>query len=159
MNANRAKFIKADSDRHFGIAKELFSEYARDLGFDLEFQDFEEEIADLPFHYGPPDGCILLAFYEGAPAGCVALRKLEEGICEMKRLYVKPEFRGKGLGKTLSTMILDEAACAGYELMRLDTLASMKEAMALYRNLGFYEIEAYRFNPFDNAVFLEKKLI
>ena len=140
------------------IVKELFMEYARSLEFSLGFQDFEEEIAEMPGHYGPPDGCTLLAFCDDKPAGCVALRKLEEGTCEMKRLYVKPEFRGLGLGKTLSEMIIEETKLIGYKKMRLDTLANMKEAISIYRNLGFYDIESYRYNPFDHAVFLEKEL-
>lgn len=133
-------------------------EYAYSLEFNLGFQDFEEEIADMYGHYGPPGGCILLAFYSDKPAGCVALRNLEEGVCEMKRLYVKPEFRGSGIGKRLSEKIIEEAKRIGYEKMRLDTLASMKEAISIYRKLGFHDIEPYRYNPFNHAVFLEKKL-
>jgi len=158
MNRNRIKYLKAKSDRYLETARELFMEYARSLEFNLGFQDFEEETADMRRYYGAPDGCIILAFCDDKPAGCVALRKLEEGICEMKRLYVRPEFRGLGIGKTLSEMILEEASSIGYEKMRLDTLASMKRAISIYRKLGFYDIESYRYNPFEHAVFLEKKI-
>ena len=133
-------------------------EYARSLVFNLGFQDFEEEIADMRGHYGSPDGCILLAFYDDKRAGCVALRKLEEGICEMKRLYVRPEFRGLGIGTTLSEKIIDEAQLIGYDKMRLETLSSMTEAISIYRNTGFHDIEPYRYNPFQDAVFLEKNI-
>ncbi|UCE68113.1 MAG: GNAT family N-acetyltransferase [Candidatus Zixiibacteriota bacterium] len=148
----------AVSDEHLEITKEMFMEYAYSLEFNLGFQDFEEEIADMHGYYGPPDGCILLAFCDDEPAGCVALRKLEKGICEMKRLYVKPESRGSGIGKTLSEKIIDEAKRIGYKKMRLDTLASMKEAISIYRNMGFHDIEPYRYNPFRDAVFLEKNI-
>ena len=148
----------AESGEHLDAVKVLFMEYARSLQFSLGFQDLEEEIADLSGHYGPPDGCILLAFYDDVPVGCVALRKLDEGICEMKRLYVRPEFRGLGIGKMLSVLILEEANNIGYEKMRLDTLSSMSEANSIYRKLGFREIEPYRYNPFQHAVFLEKDI-
>ena len=94
MIQNNIKYLRAETDEHLEIIKEMFMEYARSLGFNIGFQDFEEEIAAMPGHYGPPDGCILLAFYDDKPAGCVVLRKLEEAICEMKRLYVRPEYRG-----------------------------------------------------------------
>jgi ribosomal protein S18 acetylase RimI-like enzyme len=158
MNKTKAKYLVAESDQRLDIVKELFMEYARSLEFNLGFQDFEEEIAEMPGHYGPPDGCILLALYDDVPAGCVALRKLEKGICEMKRLYVKPEFRGRGIGKRLSKMIIAEAKRIGYDKMRLDTLSSMTEANAIYRNLGFHDIEPYRYNPFNHAIFLEKDI-
>ncbi len=158
MTEKRIKYLVVESGEHLDAVKILFMEYARSLEFSLGFQDFEEEIADLPGHYGPPDGCILLAFYDDVPVACVALRKLEEGICEMKRLYVKPEFRRWGIGIALSKKIIDEAKRIGYEKMRLDTLSTMKEAISIYRKLGFRDIEPYRYNPFNHAVFLEKDL-
>ncbi|UCC78428.1 MAG: GNAT family N-acetyltransferase [Candidatus Zixiibacteriota bacterium] len=158
MNWNRTEYLMAESDDHLAIAKQLFMEYARSLEFNLGFQDFEEEIAEMPGQYGPPDGCILLAFCDDVPVGCVALRKLEERICEMKRLYVKPEFRRLGIGRTLSVKIIDEAKRLGYDKMRLDTLSTMKEAISIYRQLGFHNIEPYRYNPFEHAVFLEKDI-
>jgi len=158
MNKEDIKYLKAVSDEHLDIVKELFLEYAHSLEFSLGFQDFEEEIALMPGHYGPPDGCILLALVDDRPAGCVALRRLEEGICEMKRLYVRPEFRGRGIGKALSERIVAEAVKIGYVKIRLDTLRSMKEANSIYGGQGFHEIKPYRYNPFEQAVFLEKDL-
>lgn len=155
MAKKRTKYLVAESAEHLDAVKTLFMEYARSLEFSLGFQDFEEEISDMPGHYGPPDGCILLAFYDDVPVGCVGLRRLEEGVCEMKRLYVKPEFRGRGIGKYLSEMIIAEAKRIGYDKMRLDTLSSMTEANAIYGNLGFRDIEPYRYNPFEDAIFLE----
>jgi ribosomal protein S18 acetylase RimI-like enzyme len=158
MCQKKISYVRAGNDDHLEIAKEMFTEYARSLEFSLGFQDFEQELSDISAHYGPPHGCILLALCDRKPAGCVALRKLEEGVCEMKRLYVRPEYRGSGIGKTLSVKIIDEGKSLGYEKMRLDTLASMKEAISIYRDLGFYDIEPYCHNPFEKAVFLEKEL-
>jgi len=158
MNRVDIRFQRAESDEYLEIVKKLFLEYAHSLEFSLGFQDFEEEIARMPGHYGPPHGCILLALVDDRPAGCVALRRLEEGICEMKRLYVRPEFRGRGIGKALSEKIIEEAGKIGYVKIRLDTLRSMKEANSIYRDQGFHEIKPYRYNPFEQAVFLEKNL-
>jgi putative acetyltransferase len=138
--------------------RELFLEYADSLGFDLCFQGFQEELATLPGQYSRPGGRLLLASWNGAVAGCAGLRPLERGICEMKRLYVRPAFRGLSLGLTLAQRIIDEGREAGYHSMRLDSLPSMNAALALYRQLGFYEIPAYRENPVAGAVFLELPL-
>lgn len=156
--SKKTEYLKAESREQLEIARELFMEYARSLEFSLGFQDFEEEIAGMPGHYGPPAGCILLVFVGREPAGCVALRKLEEGICEMKRLYVRPGYRRRGIGRTLSEKIIEEARKIGYHKMRLDTLSSMKEAISIYREMGFYDIEPYRYNPFEHAVFLEMNI-
>ncbi len=135
--------------------RRLFLEYAAFLGVDLWFQGFEQELAELPGAYAPPNGRLLLAFVDGTPVGCVALRESEDGICEMKRLYVQPGFRGMGLGRRLAEVIIREAREIGYQKMRLDSLTSLKEAAALYRSLGFVEIPPYRFNPLPDAVFME----
>ena len=135
--------------------KLLFSEYASSLDFDLSFQNFDNELANLPGEYSLPSGAILLAYYEGSAAGCVAMRRLAEDVCEMKRLYVRPAFRGKKIGKALSVAIIDEARKRGYSRMRLDTVPSMKEAIQLYRSLGFKETYPYRYNPRAGAMFLE----
>jgi len=139
--------------------RQLFVEYAQSLGFSLCFQDFDQELNELPGRYAPPQGQLLLASVGVAAAGCVALRPLEEGVCEMKRLFVRRDFRGTGLGRLLATSIIEAAKEAGYSKMRLDTLASMKEATRLYQSLGFHPIAPYRDNPLDGALFLELDLI
>jgi ribosomal protein S18 acetylase RimI-like enzyme len=138
--------------------RELFREYADSLSFDLSFQDFEHELAGLPGSYAPPDGALLLAAEDGIAIGCIALRSLRPGICEMKRLYVRPAGRGRGVGARLVTALLSEARVRGYRSMRLDTVPGMDAAIALYRACGFREIEPYRPNPIPGALFLEKDL-
>jgi GNAT superfamily N-acetyltransferase len=140
-------------------ARELFLEYAQSLGMNLCFQNFEQELADLPGSYAPPDGRLLLAEHAVQLAGCVALHKWEDGICEMKRLYLRPAFRGKGLGRLLAEAIIAEARTIGYQRMRLDTIEPiMKDAVQMYRRLGFREIEAYRANPIVGAIYMELPL-
>ena len=151
--------MQAESSAHIAHARELFLEYAESLGFSLCFQSFDQELAGLPGDYAPPDGRLLLAECAGQQAGCVALHKLESGICEMKRLYLRPAFRGKGLGRMLAERIIAEARAIGYRRMRLDTVEPiMKNAVALYRQLGFREIAAYRSNPIAGAMYMELEL-
>ena len=149
--------VKTDKDLE--IVKSLFVEYADSLGFDLGFQDFQEELANLPGEYAPPKGCLLVAEYKDQPAGCVALRKLSDGVCEGKRLYVRPEFRGLRIGRKLMEAIIEEALKIGYTRIRGDTLASMKTAQALYASLGFKEIKPYCHNPIEGAKFIELELV
>jgi ribosomal protein S18 acetylase RimI-like enzyme len=138
--------------------RELFQEYAASLGVDLCFQGFDEELAGLPGMYVPPAGRLLLGRHAGEIAGCVALRPGGPGICEMKRLYVRPLYRGSGLGRLLAERIIHEGRHAGYTRMRLDSLPSMEPAIHLYRRLGFQPIAPYTTNPVEGAVFLELQL-
>jgi putative acetyltransferase len=142
-----------------GMVRLLFWEYAESLGFDLCFQGFEQEVADLPGRYAPPSGSLLLATAGGELAGCVALKKLGDGACEMKRLFVRSGHRGTGLGRALVERVIGEARRLGYQAIRLDTVPSvMGKAVALYRSLGFRDIPAYCFNPVPGALFMELPL-
>jgi len=165
------KFIQAQSPEQIEIARELFREYAAGLNLDLCFQNFDQEVTGLPGNYAPPAGRLLLAIEGGQVAGCIALRSLNtecqkpdrEGgrvsDCEMKRLYIRPEFRGQGLGRNLVTTLIDAARELGYKRMLLDTLpGKMDGAIALYRSLGFSEIAAYYNNPVKGALFMELAL-
>jgi ribosomal protein S18 acetylase RimI-like enzyme len=150
---------QAESPDQIEKARELFMEYAESLGFSLCFQNFEQELAGLPGDYAPPDGRLLLAEYRGQPAGCVALHRLGPGVCEMKRLYLRPQFRGRGLGRLQAEAIMAEARAIGYRKMRLDTVEPvMPNAVAMYRRLGFKEIEPYRPNPIAGALYMELDL-
>jgi GNAT superfamily N-acetyltransferase len=151
--------VQAESVAHVAQAQELFQEYAQALGVNLCFQNFEQELAGLPGHYAPPGGRLLLAEYDGQLAGCVALHKWEDGVCEMKRLYLRPSFRGKGLGRAMAETIIVEARSIGYQRMRLDTIEPlMKDAVEMYRKLGFREIAPYRPNPIAGAMYMELQL-
>jgi ribosomal protein S18 acetylase RimI-like enzyme len=138
--------------------RELFAEYGQSLGIDLSFQGFEEELASLPGKYTPPHGALIVARSDGTPCGCVALRRIDERVCEMKRLYVRPGNRGRRIGVGLVSRIIQTAKNRGYEAMRLDTLPSMASAVSLYRTFGFQEIEPYIYNPLPGALFMEKGL-
>ena len=140
-------------------ARALFLEYASSLGFSLCFQNFEQELAGLPGDYAPPQGRLLLARSQGELGGCVALHPLEPGVCEMKRLYVRPQHRGHGLGKALLDAALAEARAIGYRRMRLDTVEPvMQDAVRMYRARGFREIAPYRENPVEGAMYMELEL-
>jgi acetylglutamate kinase len=152
------QLIQATTVQHIDQVKELFCEYAAWLGIDLSFQGFADELAHMPGDYAPPEGCLLLALQAGAPAGCVALHKIEAGICEMKRLFVTPANRGKRLGRLLAKAIIAEARRIGYRKMRLDTIAQLKEATALYQSLGFQACAPYRYNPLEGAIYMELEL-
>lgn len=155
----RTVLSQATSAEEIGQARTLFLEYADSLGFSLCFQNFDQELKNLPGAYASPSGRLLLAHDSGVVAGCVALRKLEDAICEMKRLYVRPAYRGKGIGKLLVDRVIAEARAIGYESMRLDTVEStMKDAIALYRRIGFREIPAYCKNPIQGALYMELTL-
>jgi ribosomal protein S18 acetylase RimI-like enzyme len=152
-------FLQAETPQQIAQARELFLEYAQSLGFSLCFQNFDKELAGLPGEYAPPEGRLLLAEYEGQVAGCVALHKLKPGICEMKRLYLRPQFRGKGLGLVLAEQIIAEARQLAYRRMRLDTVEPvMQDAVAMYRKLGFKEIAPYCTNPIAGALYMELEL-
>jgi putative acetyltransferase len=136
------------------LVRELFREYAASLDRDLSFQDFERELAEVPDFYRT----ILLAELEGEVVGCAAVREFEPGIAELKRLYVRPSARGRGLGRTLSVEAIERARADGFRAIRLDTLPEMEAATALYRDLGFHEIEPYRYNPIRGTHYFELDL-
>lgn len=153
------EFLQAESPEHLGQARELFLEYAGWLGFSLCFQNFDRELAELPGAYAPPRGRLILAQRGGETAGCVALRPVLSDACEMKRLYVRPAFRGCGLGRELAVRIIEEARAAGYARMLLDTLPGrMAGAIKVYRSLGFAETEPYYQTPDGGFLFMELKL-
>ena len=159
VDEHTVKLVQAKTDKQIDAARELFKEYAAWLEIDLCFQNFDKELAELPGEYDMPTGRLLLAVENERIAGCVALRKIGEGLCEMKRLFLRPEFRGKGLGRKLVEAIVAEAKQIGYERMRLDTLPpKMNDAIALYRSLDFKEIEPYYRNPVPGAKFMELEL-
>ncbi len=154
-----AELIRACVKKSLAEVAELFREYADWLAVDLCSANIELEIGDLPGLYSPPDGCLLLARRDGQAVGCVALRRFDDDICEMKRLYVRPAFIGLGIGRTLATAIIDEARRLDYRKMRLDSIADrMAEAVSLYRALGFREIPPYGDHPEGCSLFMELDL-
>src|SRR5215468_9100931 len=150
---------QAETASQIAQARELFLEYEKALGISLCFQGFDKELAGLPGKYAPPSGRLLLATYGGALAGCVAIHALEPGIGEMKRLFLRPAFRGKGLGQAMVDAIVAEARAIGYQRLRLDTIEPlMKSAVAMYRRMGFREIPPYCANPCEGALYMELEL-
>lgn len=154
----RARISDGHLPQHLATVRELFREYASWLQVDLCFQGFEAELAGLPGRYAPPQGAVLLAQVGPDHAGCVAMRPLEPGVCEMKRLWVREPFRRCGAGAQLVDAIIERARVAGHQRMRLDTLSHMRSALALYHARGFREIPAYYHNPNPDTVYLEKRL-
>jgi ribosomal protein S18 acetylase RimI-like enzyme len=152
------KILHIQSGPELDTIRTLFQEYERFLGVDLCFQGFEQELAGLPGAYARPGGALLLAVDQGDAAGCVALRPLQDGACEMKRLYVRDDYRGRGLGRRLAEQTIAEARAMGYACMRLDTLERLTAAVALYRSLGFRERPGYYDNPLHGVTYWELAL-
>ena len=155
---NRIIYKRASSVNDFVDAKKLFIEYAESLGIDLYFQGFSEELESLENQYSNPSGALIIAYSHEGAAACVGLRQLTDEIAELKRMYVRPALRGRKIGLTLMDTILSTAKHLGYKKIRLDTLSTMKEAIQLYKSFGFTNIEAYRHNPLEGALFMEKEL-
>jgi len=152
------KLAQAETPEQIEEVRRLLREYEASLEVRLCFQGFEKELAALPGDYAPPGGRLLLGFDSRQAVGCVALRRFNDGTCEMKRLYLRPEFRRRGAGRLLAMTIIAEARTIGYKKMRLDTLEAMHEARALYESLGFKRIEPYCHNPIPGAIYMELKL-
>ena len=153
------EIFQAETPEHIENARKLFREYETWLDVDLCFQSFEEELGALPGKYAPPSGGLFLATVDGKIAGCVAFRKIEVEICEMKRLFVREDFRGYGLGKKLIEKMFEKAREAGYKSVRLDTLADkMPSAIMLYKSFGFKEIESYYETPLQNTIFMSRDI-
>jgi len=157
-NDDKVTVVSADTSEQVRRAKELCEEYARSLGFELDFQDFDDELASFPGCYAPPGGCLFVATVGERTVGCVGLRKLSPDVCEMKRLYVQPRYRRLKIGRALAEATIEEARRLGYARMRLDAIRSMTAAVALYRSLGFNEIQQYCPNPVEGALFFELDL-
>jgi ribosomal protein S18 acetylase RimI-like enzyme len=152
------RIFSAQDVEHHAIARVLFVEYAEQLGHGLEFQQFDRELETLPGPYAPPQGCLLLASDGNDWIGCVALRPQSATICELKRMYIRPAYRRRGIARRMTAEIIRIARQIGYERMRLDTLAPMTPARRLYESMGFRQIEPYYHNPIDGAVFYELDL-
>ena len=150
--------VQATTPSQIQTIRDLFREYEAFLQVDLCFQHFEEELASLPGKYAPPQGALLLASAAGQAAGCAAMRPLAQGVCEMKRLYVRPPYLGRGLGKKLALRVIESARTAGYARMRLDTLEKLRPALSLYTGLGFQTCTPYYENPLSGVIYMEMAL-
>ena len=159
MGGEEIRIVPADSEELLGQVRDIFREYQASLGIDLDFQGFEEELASLPGKYAPPRGRLYLAFFSEKLAGCVALRPLGGDNCEMKRLYVRPEFRGRKLGRLLAEKVITEARKEEYAEMYLDTLPAMLAAQAMYRSLGFRLTGPYCYNPVEGTQYMMLDLL
>jgi putative acetyltransferase len=158
MLTNEIIYRLAVTHDEFEQGKHLFREYATSLGVDLSFQDFDNELQMIDRQYNKPYGALLLVYDSGSAIGCAGIRKIDDDTAELKRMYVRGEYRGYGIGVKLMERSLDLARELGYRKIRLDTLSTMKKAQALYRSFGFYEIPSYRFNPLEGTVYMEKLL-
>ena len=152
------KYITPNTANQFNDAISLFREYANSLNISLAFQNFDEELNIINSMYGSPTGCLLLVYDNELPVACAAYRKIGEDICELKRMYIKPDYRRKGIGQEIMNILCTRSKLNGYRLMRLDTLDTMTPAIKLYSNNGFYTIEAYYHNPNEGVVYMEKSL-
>ena len=150
--------LQLDFSPPIPLVRALMTEYADQLGIDLCFQDFDAELANLPGRYAEPAGCLLVAMAENQAVGCAAFRPLADGICEIKRLYIRRAFRGRGFGRVMAKALMERASATGYRAMRLDTLSSMTPAIALYTSLGFLQIEPYTRAALPECAFFEAKL-
>ena len=147
---------EATTKEEFEIAKQLFEAYAKELKLDLSFQNFSQELKEIDLQYTKPQGGLFIAYDKNEkPVGCFGVREINDSICELKRMFIKMEYRGRGLGRAMMRKAIENAMYLGYQKMRLDTLASMKEAIGLYMSFGFYEIPAYRYNPIEGARYFE----
>lgn len=154
------KLIEATSPYDYTLAVQLFMEYAAQIKIDLAFQNFSKEIENLEAQYSKPKGIIYIAYNEqNSPLGCFGIREFGGAICELKRMYLKEEARGLGIGKKMLQTAIVTGKKLGYKKMRLDTLSTMHSAIRLYEKAGFYEIQSYRFNPFDGAKYFEIELV
>ncbi|WP_205513716.1 GNAT family N-acetyltransferase [Longitalea arenae] len=149
---------KAATIRDFENGKQLFLQYVQSLDFELNFQDLDRELAEIATEYNDPKGVLLLVYDGDKAIACAGVRKIDATVAELKRMFVDPRYRGRQLGQQLLQQAVSAAKALGYRSIRLDTVPSMQAAIKLYRSAGFYEIEAYRFNPVPGAIFMEKTL-
>lgn len=158
INGNNLTFTKAATAADFENGKQLFLQYIQSLDFELNFQDVDRELNEITIEYNHPTGALLLAYDGDKAIGCAGIRKIDDHIAELKRMFVDPGYRGLQLGPKLLQLALDEARQLSYHSIRLDTVPQMRSAIKLYQSAGFHEIEPYRFNPIAGALYMEKQL-